>query len=155
MKLPAKLTLSILTLFSSFSVAMTGVPSYFCASENPKGALYLQLDETGKKSLGRQSTPFTSNLEILKEANPNPREYTKLNVGNVKLERLDSGRPFCSDCYSFNVSPYGLSKDAEVLRKTISTVSKVAGNRPGEVLIMLKLYVEHNFTLKMICEKLK
>ncbi len=151
-KLVTALALSV--MFQSFAVARTTIPSYFCVSSSPKGAIYLQLDEVGKNSIGRQSTPFTSNLEVLKEANPNPREYTKLNVGNVKLERLDSGRPFCPDCYSFNVSPYQLSKDPQVLEESISTISKVIGKRPGETMIMLKLYVDYDVTLKMICEKL-
>ncbi len=146
-------SLILLLVTSIASQAESSLPTFFCVSEEPRGAIYLQLDEEKQNSVGRMSNPFTSDLEILKQLNPPQEEYTKLNVSHVKLYRTDSGRPFCPECYEFNASPYLPSEDPIVIEASKSWISRVV-MKDGSKVLMLKHYVGSDQPLQMICEKL-
>lgn len=148
-----KLFLAIFT-FSFVSVAqLAPVKTYYCESSNPTGSMYLKLDEKPQGSIARISNPFTQNLKILRQENPPASQYTKLFIDHVKLERTDSGRPFCNDCYTFNANVYRLSKNQEVLEATKHILSRVRASN-GEVVTRLEFFIGYNKYLNFYCERL-
>ncbi|MFN8846830.1 MAG: hypothetical protein ACK5V3_17935 [Bdellovibrionales bacterium] len=118
---------------------------YFCKTEDQRNAIYLELDEVNQRSLGRISHPFTTDLDSLKLPNADQSQFTRVNVKNVKLERLQSGRPFCADCYTFNMSPYSIPNGPQqVLEKTKSILSRIRIPQTSQSAIMLKVFVSLN-----------
>lgn len=122
--------LPILVLVSKPVMATT----YFCVSENPHGAIALDLNENGK-SIGRQSTPWTGQLEDILGTDKDA--YSKLNVGNVEKTK---------DGYKFNASVYGLTNNAEVNRLTKSEIRK----NKLSFFIEVDRYMEMNCTIKKV-----
>ena len=106
----ALLTILLLSV-SSFSHAAK--VKVFCLSENPKGAIFLNLDTAQGQSFGRQSHPYTMSLDALKGKNPRQDQYNKLNVAFV--EKTAYG-------FSFNASPYQVVNHPEVIKLTKSHV---------------------------------
>lgn len=125
-----KIIIPILLLSSQVSLATT----YFCVSENPHGAIALDLNESGK-SIGRQSNPWTGQLEDILGSDKDA--YNKLNVGNV--EKTKEG-------YKFNASVYGLTNNAEVNRLTKSEIKK----NKLSFFIEVDRYMEMNCTIKKV-----
>lgn len=138
---------------STSSYAATKVPTFFCKSDAPRGAIYLELDEVKQKSVGRISHPYTKNLDDLKKQNLPQSEYTKLFVTNVELFRTDIGRPYCPECYIFNAGVYLPSQDPQVIEATKSWISRVM-LKDGTVALQLKHYIGDDQYLVMTCEKL-
>lgn len=101
----------LLLSVSSFSYAAK--VKVFCLSENPKGAIFLNLDTAQGQSFGRQSHPYTMNLNALKGKNPRLDQYNKLNVAFV--EQTPYG-------FSFNTSVYPVVNHPEVVKLTKSHV---------------------------------
>lgn len=148
-----KLILAIFTFSISAAAQLAPVKSYYCESSNPTGSMYLKLDETPQKSIARISNPFTVNLKVLMQENPPESQYTKLFIDHVKLERTDSGRPFCADCYTFNASVYSLSKNPAVIELTKHVLSRVRVS-DGRIVTRLQFFVGADQTLNFYCERL-
>lgn len=115
----------LLILTTNYSFATT----YFCISQNPHGAIALDLN-TDTPSVGRQSTPFTGQLEDILGSDKDA--YTKLNVGHV--ERTATG-------WKFNASVYGLTNHPEVVKLT---KSEIKGNK-------LSFFIEVDRYMEMTC----
>ncbi len=151
----------VLTLFSfnSASWANSEFPTFLCKSSQPAGAVFLKLDLANKKSIARQSNPFTSDFDVLKGENPDRKEYTSLYIENVARTTTVGGMPACSNCYIFNLSVYPLPKNegigAAVNSASKSTISLIADPVSGRVAPTLKLYVDADRKIIMPCEKLE
>lgn len=142
-------------IFFSFvtQAQLAPIRSYYCESSNPSGSMYLKLDEKPRKSIARISNPYTQNLQVLKLENPPANQYTKLFIDHVKLERTDSGRPFCHDCYTFNANVYSLSKNPKVIEETKHILSRIRAPN-GQVVIRLEFFIDINKYLNFYCERL-
>lgn len=144
--------------FNSVTWANSKFPTFLCKSSQPAGAIFLKLDLANKQLVARQSNPFTSDFDVLKGENPDPKEYTSLYIENVARTMTVGGMPACSSCYIFNLSVYPLPKNegigAAVNAASKSTISLIADPVSGHVAPTLKLYVDANRKIAMPCEKL-
>lgn len=108
--------------------------TYLCVSEEPRGAIALQLSEGGT-SLGRQSHPWTRSWEDLLTGDKD--QYNNLNVGFVK--------ELGPDHFTFNASVYRLVNHPEVISQTKSELHK------GK----LKFFIGYEKYMYMNCRKTK
>jgi hypothetical protein len=125
-----KFVIVLLMLSTQTSFATT----YFCVSQNPHGAIAIDLNEAGK-SVGRQSNPFTGQLEDI--LGTDKGAYNKLNVGNVEKTK---------DGYKFNASVYGLVNHPDVIRLTKSEIKK----NKLSFFIEVDRYMEMDCTIKKV-----
>lgn len=125
-----KFIIALLLISTQTSYAIT----YFCVSENPHGAIALDLNETGK-SVGRQSNPWTGQLEDILGSDAGA--YNKLNVGNVEKTK---------DGFKFNASVYGLVNHPEVIKLTKSEIKK----NKLSFFIEVERYMEMNCVVKKV-----
>ncbi len=152
---PSFFTFLFSQVIAATSFASSALPTYFCQSEHPRGAVYLKLDLENKNSIGRISTPFTSDLNVLKLENPPPSEYTKLNVGHVEKLMTVGGRPVCGDCLLLNASVHELSDNELVLEQTKSKLSyQRISSSSWDSALFLNLHTDEDRFLRLQCEKL-
>lgn len=113
---------------------MAAPTTFLCVSENPRGAIALQLDPT-IESIGRQSNPYTKDWNDLLNADKD--FYDNLFVGYVELKGPDH--------YTFNASVYRLVKHPQVLALTKSELIKDK----------MKFFIGNQQWMDMTCKKQK